>query len=247
MSIDGQRPVRGPVFGPVHTGAGLPDTVAQRIGEAINMGLIADGEQLPAEERLSAQLNVSTVTLRGALVILREQGLVETRRGRGGGSFAKAPQGTTRSKLLDRMALLTTTELRELADEQLAIAGVSAMLAARRAVSGNVTRLEQLIEELRRTTTDVDAARADSRFHIEVAVSSQSERLTRREMSLQAEYMDLLWIPGGNTDPTLCADQHAAIADAIRTENADRARELAEEHAASNFRRLIDLHLRMTS
>lgn len=74
------------IFAPLQNGA-RGDVVARRIGEAIGLGLVADGEQLPSESDLAGAFNVSTVTLREALSTLRERGLVETRRGRGGGSF----------------------------------------------------------------------------------------------------------------------------------------------------------------
>ncbi|MEU9388144.1 winged helix-turn-helix domain-containing protein, partial [Streptomyces sp. NPDC048279] len=74
------------VFAPVDSRARV-DAVVRRIGDAIELGLLADGEQLPGETELAGQLGVSTVTLREALMALRQQGLVVTRRGRGGGGF----------------------------------------------------------------------------------------------------------------------------------------------------------------
>ncbi|WP_181779928.1 GntR family transcriptional regulator, partial [Pseudonocardia pini] len=68
------------------------EAVVRRLGSAIALGIIVDGEQLPAELQLAASLNVSTVTLRDALSDLRARGLVATRRGRGGGSFVVASQ-----------------------------------------------------------------------------------------------------------------------------------------------------------
>lgn len=75
--------VRRAVFTPVDTLARV-DAVVRRLGDAIDLGLLADGEQLPGESDLAAQLGVSTVTLREALMALRQRGLVTTRRGRGG-------------------------------------------------------------------------------------------------------------------------------------------------------------------
>ena len=78
------------LFTPLDTG-GRADTVTRRLAQAIRLGLLLDGERLPAESQLAGQLGVSTVTLREALATLRTMGLVETRRGRGGGSFVRAP------------------------------------------------------------------------------------------------------------------------------------------------------------
>ena len=81
---------RAAVFAPLDT-LSRTELVAGRLADAIVLGLLADDEQLPSEADLSAQLAVSTVTVREALTMLRERGLVETRRGRGGGSFVRAP------------------------------------------------------------------------------------------------------------------------------------------------------------
>ncbi len=65
----------------------------QRITEAIHLGLLDDGERLPVEVDLAAQFGVAPMTVREALATLREQELVETRRGRSGGSFVRRPEG----------------------------------------------------------------------------------------------------------------------------------------------------------
>ena len=65
--------------------------VERRLADAIRVGVFGDGDQLPSEAELAAQLGVATVTLREALVGLRRTGLVETRRGRNGGTFVHAP------------------------------------------------------------------------------------------------------------------------------------------------------------
>lgn len=235
------------LFVPVQAGGVLADHVAQKIADAVEMGLIADGEQLPSETELSVQLGVSTVTLRAALLILRQQGLVETRRGRNGGSFVRSSGVASESKSVERLESMTPSYLRDLGDEILAIAGITAMLAARRYEERNIGRLHDLVTQLEHAETRSEAARLDSRFHVEVAVSSQSERLTHRVVSLHSEYVGLLWLPESAIAAPECAAEHRAIVDAIRAEDELSARTLAESHASANTRRLIDLRLRMFS
>ncbi len=99
---------------------GLAGQVAQRLREAIQLGILLDGERLPPEARLAEQLGVSTVTLREALAVLREQGLVTTRRGRGGGTFVTAAD--LDSALGRRLRDLSVAQVRDLGDHRGAIA-----------------------------------------------------------------------------------------------------------------------------
>jgi GntR family transcriptional repressor for pyruvate dehydrogenase complex len=175
--------------------AGRADEVVQRVSQAIQLGLFVDGEQLPSETDFAAQLGVSAMTLREALATLREQGLVETRRGRTGGTFVRRPVSPPVGALRDRLRTMTTSALRDLADEQFAVSGAAAKLAAARASAVSVRRLVMLADQLATASSLASRIRADSRFHIEVAIASQSERLTRLEVSLQTQLAELLWLP----------------------------------------------------
>ena len=73
---------------------GRADEIVQRITEAIHLGLLDDGERLPVEVDLAAQFGVAPMTVREALATLREQGLVETRRGRSGGLVRPTARGS---------------------------------------------------------------------------------------------------------------------------------------------------------
>lgn len=240
---DSQLSARSSVFAPLGAG-GRSEAVVQRLAEAINLGLISSGERLPVETDLAQQLGVSSATLREALAILREQGLVETRRGRNGGTFALGGPRTPADRLRKRLAALTTTELRDLSDEHFAIAGAAAKFAALRAGQDDVERLVRTADQMANASTFTERSRADSRFHIEIAVASQSERLTRAEVRLQGEVADLLW---GALRSPLDRDgvyaEHRAIVAAIAREDDDLAERLAREHAQRNIRRLIEAHM----
>lgn len=67
------------------------DAVRARILLAIELGLLKPGEQLPPHESTARALNVSLMTLRRVFGTLADQGILERRRGRGGGTFVSDP------------------------------------------------------------------------------------------------------------------------------------------------------------
>src|ERR1700678_795563 len=141
---------------------GRAEEVALRVGQAIRLGLLTDGEQLPSEADFAAQLGVSAMTLREALAILRQQGLVETRRGRTGGTFVRRPTAPQVGLLRDRLGAMTTSALRDLTDVQCAASGAAARLAAARAPPVSMRRLLTLVDQLSAAATLGSRIRADS-------------------------------------------------------------------------------------
>jgi DNA-binding FadR family transcriptional regulator len=216
---------------------GKTESVTRRLIEMIDLGLLVEGEQLPSENSLSTQLGVATVTLRDALAALRERGVIETRRGRNGGSFICAAPVTSEEALFDQLREISTLQLRDLADEHCAISGAAARLAAQRAGPEQHARLDGFIEALANAKERRERRRADARFHIEIAVAAQSVRL-------QAELGELLWLPfAGQPDPQAIEREHRAILEAIIANDSNLAGALAEAHVARGIRRLSSVRL----
>jgi DNA-binding FadR family transcriptional regulator len=234
------------LFTPLDAG-GRAGTVTRRLVKAIRLGLLLDGERLPAETELAAQLGVSTVTLREALAALRTMGLVETKRGRGGGSFVRAPTEHHPARLERPLRLLSAHELQDIGDHRAAIAGAAAALAAQRVLPGDVAALTEHAGRLAAATAMTDRRRADARFHIEIAAAAQSPRLTRQEMDLWAEVGDLVWLPMTEPDVARATSEHTALIGAIAAHDAPLARQIAEKHVAGQTRRLLELRLRPPS
>lgn len=234
------------VFAPLDDGAGRGRAVARRLAEAISLGLIAEGEQLPSESELATALNVSTVTLREALSLLRDQGLVETRRGRGGGSFVRVSAEALVDRALSRILEMATSDLRELGDFHSAISGTAARLAAERASADNITRLRGIVRRLSEADDPGALRRLDGRFRIEVAATAQSVRLTTQEFHVQAEVGALAWIPGYPArTPEATVDAHRAVIDAVEAGEGTRARELTEHHVELLTRGLLMTHFNL--
>lgn len=235
----------GAVLSPLAGSGPRTDAVVARISAAIGLGVISDGEQLPSEIDLATQLGVSTVTLREALAILREQGLVVTKRGRGGGSFVRASAEDVHTRSLALLQELTVEGLRDLGDEHFAVAGATAVLATRRAVAADIARLRTLADRLATSEDAIASRRADSRFQIEIAVCSQSARLTRAEVNIQAELAAMVWLPRLGLTPAVEAATHHRLVDAIEAGDEAAARSLAEEYGALTIRRLIGLRMEL--
>jgi DNA-binding FadR family transcriptional regulator len=154
------------------------------------------------------------------------------------------PSAVSISRLRSRLSALSVIELRDFGDEWSAVAPTAARLAAARSSSDQVVRLRDFAGRVATASSIGERGRAHSRFFIEVALASQSERLTRSEVRLQAEFGDLLWTPGEpEFDASAAACALGAIADAIADEHGDAARSLAESHVQAATRWLIGCHL----
>ncbi len=227
------------LLSPLDEPGGRAEVVARRLGEAIRLGLLLDGQRLPPEPQLAEQLGVAPVTLREALAMLRDEELVTTRRGRRGGTFVHAP-----GDRLEPLRRFSVQELRDLGDHRRAIAGTAAQLAAERALPAEVERLREQLERLRAAMLASDRRRADTQFTIEVAAAAQSPRLTQEEARLRAEVGDLYGLALGPGDHDAQVRDRELLVRAIAGRRSARARQLAERHVVNETARLIELRLR---
>ncbi|MFB7600822.1 FadR/GntR family transcriptional regulator [Streptomyces sp. NPDC056160] len=234
---------RAAVFAPVE-GRARVDAVVGRIGDAIELGLLADGEQLPGESELAGRLGVSTVTLREALVALRQQGLVTTRRGRGGGSFVSLPELPGGERLRARLSGWSTEELRDLGDHWSALSGTSARLAAERTAPDDLAHLHRSVEELGSAGGAAARSRVYGRFHVELAAAAQSARLTREQVALQREVGALLCLVfDDDAYREEVAERQRGVVRAVQDGAGEAARASAERCVRGAAARLIAVRL----
>ncbi|WP_243064359.1 FadR/GntR family transcriptional regulator [Humibacter sp. RRB41] len=218
--------------------AGRAEQVARRLTDAIILGVLEDGERLPSETELARRFGVAVITVREGLGMLRESQLVETRRGRDGGSFVTS--GTGHEGALE--ARLRTVSRVELADMAVYFATILGGCAERAAARSTDEEGDRLATWLSGASFDSPAAaRANTGgFYLEVAVLSQSPRLVREQIRVQAEYGPLLLLAlddGAEREST--ARVNALIADAIRAHDGDRARELVLGQLDAHSRGLL--------
>lgn len=240
------RGARSAVFSRLEP-TGRVEAVTRRLADAIALGLLPDAEQLPSESDLAERFGVSTVTVREALTSLREQRLVRTRRGRGGGSFVCAPDDAATSVLRARLRTFGLGELRDLADHYAAISGACARLAADRADEQDLSRLTAGTDRLEASGDAGARRRAEGQYHLELAAAAQSSRLTREELALQSEVGPVLWLPYSKDGAVADAcREHRRLHKAVAAGDGAAARAAAETHVAQMFAAVRELHAQVS-
>jgi len=125
------------------------EQVADQLRELIVSGRLAQGERLPTETLLSAEVGVSRATVREALRLLAAQGLIRTTKGASGGSFVTMPSVDHISdSLSSNIALLADARdltLEDLIEARELLEVPAARFAARRRGPGDVDRLQEAI------------------------------------------------------------------------------------------------------
>lgn len=220
------------------------DAIVDRLSTAISLGMIRQGEQLPVENQLTVMFGVATATVRDALHTLRERGIIETRRGRSGGTFVIGTPSTDRRVLRERLTALSMAELRDMEDEQLATGLAAVRLVVERAFPHDIDRLERITRTMAEATTTDACMRADSRFHIELAALAQSERLVSTQMRLLTESSEILWsVLDVARDRDWIVADHLDIVAAIRARDTDKAQNAVRVHMSRDFYRLVAARL----
>lgn len=227
----GQRPPAdrlAPVLRPVRAGNGFEEALEQAL-QLLRLGLVAPGERLPSERELSHRMRISRVTLREVLKVLQEQGMVESRRGRYGGTFvlprAAVPAGgdefRRRVAAVDVEDTLRFREVLEVGAAGLCAHGLEA---------DGVARLRSALGATRGARLD-DYRRQDTLLHLTLAELSGSRSLAAQYAAVRATLNDLLdCIPLLVRNLEHSQHQHAAVVEAVLDQDADAAREVMREH-----------------
>jgi len=134
------------VFKPAKQNRIYQDVVDQ-IQEAILDGQLKVGEQLPPERKLIEMFGVSRGTLREALRVLEQKGMIEIKTGVTGGSIIKGVTSESFSENLGLLIRYKKVSLRDLAEFREGIEGTVAALAAERATAEDLVILQELYDQ----------------------------------------------------------------------------------------------------
>ncbi|MER5770555.1 FadR/GntR family transcriptional regulator [Streptomyces sp. NPDC001985] len=220
------RPV--PPLRPVRAGNGFEEALEQLL-QLLRLGLVSGGERLPAERELARRLGISRVTLREVLKVLADQGLVESRRGRYGGTFVLGRDGSAGEEELRRRVagvdVEDTLRFREVLET-----GAAGLCAGHRLTGERARRLRTALAATRDAPL-AEYRRGDTLFHLTLAELAGSPTLAGQYAAVRATLNDLLdCIPLLVRNLEHSQHQHTALVEAVLDGDADGAREVMREH-----------------
>lgn len=205
------------------------ESCVEMLATSIRLGIYPHGGTLPPERELAERMGVSRSTLRDAIGALREAGLLTTRRGRGGGSVVDyRPEDPGSSQALDhsREELLDALEFRRIVEP-----GAAHAAAGRRLTEEQAELLRDSLDRVGSAASNGLHRQADSLFHLAIASLTESPLLIDAVTNVQVRLHDMLGtIPVLERNIEHSRQQHAAIAEAILSGDAARARRTMESH-----------------
>ncbi len=226
-------------FSRVQTRRTFEEAVDQ-IAERIQFGELREGDQLPSERALAAQMQISRPTVREALKVLADSGVLEVRPGPTGGAFVK-------SEFIPRAVIHRRSELR--------LGEVGGVLEARRMLEPQVAQLAAVnagpadFETMERTIAQqVKIASAagdgvvthedrflalDQQFHLAIARATGNSTIVGLMRTLLRR-LDIVRDMALHVPPTVewTLDVHQQTVDAIRSGDAARIDRVMDDHMA---------------
>lgn len=146
------------------------DLLAEQIRSAILVGELEEGDMLPSEKDLMAQMGLSRATVREGLRLLEAQGLITTRPGRGGGATIQRPNHLGHTRSLATLLQFDGATLNELFEAWIAFVPVCGRLAASHITPVQVAELHGHIGYMAASVDDYRTFTAlEVRFHMLIA------------------------------------------------------------------------------
>ncbi len=224
-------------FEPVATRRTFEEAVEQ-IAEKVKAGDLHVGDRLPSERELAARMQISRPTLREAIKVLAEAGVLDVRRGQAGGIFVA-------SELIPRELLRSRQEIR--------VSEVAGVLEARRLLEPRVAQLaavhaseddfavmSALIERKRELARRDDVLRhedlflqLDLKFHLAMAHATRNSTVVSLMRSLfkRLEIARDMAVHAPPV-PDWVIDVHERTLAAIRSADFPAIEEVMDEHLA---------------
>lgn len=199
--------------------------VVRALRQQIFSGQLKPGEKVP-ESKIAEEMGISRGPVREALMVLEQEGLVETSPRRG-----------------SRVARITLTDIREMYTLRALLEGFAVTLFMDAITDERAALLEKALEDLAKAVENkdvIDISRKNLAFHEIILVNSNHGRLLSAWRSLQAQSRMLSSM---TTEYYLGLEDlykhHVELSDVIRSGDKKKARKAFEKHILDSMEKLI--------
>lgn len=211
--------------------------VVEQVQAAILDGQLSAGDRLAPERELCEMFKTSRGTLREALRILEQKGLVEIRLGINGGAYVKDANAELMAENLAMLIRSHNVSLEHLAEFREGVEGTVAGLAAGRSTAADDKKLTLLIDEAAQNREKGMAGwnrfvQVDEKIHTEIARIAGNPLYTFVLQSIHANihrYYDK-FLTVGETEMEENFQDLRLIVEAIAGRDKDTASRMAVKH-----------------
>jgi DNA-binding FadR family transcriptional regulator len=223
------------MFEPVRTRHTFEEA-AEQIAGKVRSGELRCGDKLPPERDLAVVMQISRPTLREAVRILSDAGVVDVRRGPGGGIFVAGD--VVPVELVRERSSLRLEEVADVLEARRLIEPGVAQLAAQRASDEDLVPLERSIEAMREicvrgygVADEERFLQLDLQFHLALARAAGNPTVATLMRSLlrqleiardMAMHLPLV--------PEWTIDIHERTLEAVRSGDLDHVSTVMDEH-----------------
>ena len=209
--------------------------VAEQIRRQIGLRLIQTGQSLPSDRELAEIFGVARTTVQAAIRLLEADRLVETRRGRRGGTFVIAPSqdDLARDYLLARLRS-TADAIHQALEFRSAVEPLAASLAATAGTDDELAAVARAAEAAAGAVDDITFMTRDTEFHLAIARAAHNQFVYPAVEQARLMLNDaLMALPESDLWHHRSVEEHAAIVGAIRGRDPDRTTQAMRLHCAS--------------
>ncbi|NJB68143.1 GntR family transcriptional repressor for pyruvate dehydrogenase complex [Desulfobaculum xiamenense] len=210
--------------------ASVYEAIVERISGLLASGELAPGDRLPPERRLAEVFGVSRSSVREAIRVLSEQGVLESRPG-SGTYVAHNRRGEFIAGLADSIAA-GRRRLREMLEVRLLLEPHMAGMAARNATGDDVAALRDILDAQRaEVATGGTGGSSDALFHERLSRmcgNALLAELTDRMRDVLDEVRDDGLVTAERSEASLAA--HGRILDAVESGDVQGAQSAMRGH-----------------
>jgi len=228
-------------FKTIGDGKQAHERIVALIKTAIFEKKIKRGERLPPERALAEMFNTSRVTVRSAILTLKNYGLIYVKKGSGGGTFVANDVGEGEvSEALRNIIEWKNIRLQNVIEVRAIIEPEVAYLAATHASQEDIDKIWATIKELEHFFEIKNKfCSSDENFHRALAEAAKNPLLA----VFQASLIDLLFkflfnVAWEKKDKENILFHHVQVAEKVEAKDPEAARKAMMEHI-SDMQRLL--------
>ncbi|MDI2129385.1 FadR/GntR family transcriptional regulator [Yinghuangia seranimata] len=208
--------------------------LAHVLAQPILSGEVREGDRLPNEQEMMALYGAGRPTVREALRLLETRGLIVLKTGPGGGPIVRRPPKDSLSEGLSLVLQVEGASFADVTDARIALEPMIARRAAERITDEQLAQLDDSVRRLRDHPGDHAVFVAENqRFHTLIAEAAQSVVLDVFVRTLQTIADGVrVGVQYSARKQAAIATAHAAIVDALRDRDPERAERAMRDHLA---------------